>query len=277
MIEQFKVARADLDSFLKSQGLEPKPEAIFNLKGDDARAGFINRFKEVQRLQTQLDQYTDLTDAQRQEIEQTLSREDLRGFRGAYLETAQRLREQREKPGGSGSLIIDQLDFEFVLFASATIDYDYIVNLIARFTTQHPKKEKKTREELIGLIESDAKFLDEREEIAEYVRSLEAGKPLDENQIRSGYQQFKAEKLKSELIRLAGKHGLSEKALSDFVNTILQRMIFDGGALSDLLAPLNLGWRERTQRELALMEDLVRFLKKQAGGRKISGLSAYEQ
>jgi type I restriction enzyme R subunit len=276
VIEQFKQAKADLDEFLTSQGLEPRPEAIANLKGDDARAQFINRFKEVQRLQTQLDQYTDLTDEQKQEIEQTLPKDELRSFRGAYLETAQRLREQREKPGGSDSPAVDQLDFEFVLFASATIDYDYIMNLIARFTDQDPKKLKISREQLIGLIESDAKFLDEREEIADYVRSLETGKPLDENQVRDGYQQFKAEKQAQELAELAGEHGLPAEALSDFVDGILHRMIFDGEQLVDLLAPLDLGWRERTQRELALMEDLVPLLKKRAGGRTISGLSAYE-
>ena len=69
VIEQFKKAKADLDDFLKSQDLEPTPEAIANLKGNDARAQFINRFKEVQRFQTQLDQYTDLTDEQKREIE----------------------------------------------------------------------------------------------------------------------------------------------------------------------------------------------------------------
>ena len=65
--------------------------------------------------------------------------------------------------------------------------------------------------------------------------------------------------------------------LSDFVEDILNRMIFDGEQLVDLLAPLDLGWRDRTQRELALMEDLVPLLKKRAAGRTISGLSAYEQ
>lgn len=277
VIEQFRQAKADLDEFLQSQGLEPRPDAIANLKGDDARAQFINRFKEVQRFQTQLDQYTDLTDEQKQEIEQTLPKDDLRSFRGAYLETAQRLREQREKPGGSDSPAVDQLDFEFILFASATIDYDYIMNLIARFTDQDPKRAKMTREQLIGLIESDAKFLDERVEIAEYVRSLETGKPLDENQVRAGYRQFRDEKQAQELTDLANKHGLSPKALSGFVDGILQRMIFDADRLTDLVATVCDGWHERRQRELALMEDLVPLLKKRAGGRTISGLSAYEQ
>jgi type I restriction enzyme R subunit len=204
-------------------------------------------------------------------------RDELRSFRGVYLETAQRLREQREKPGGSDNPAVDQLDFEFVLFASATIDYDYIMNLIARFTGQDPKKLKMTREQLIGLIESDAKFLDEREEIADYVRSLETGKPLDENQVRAGYQRFKAEKQARELADLAEKHELPTERLTDFVDGILERMTFDGEQLTDLMEPLDLGWRERREKELALMDDLVPLLKKRAGGRTISGLSAYEQ
>jgi type I restriction enzyme R subunit len=54
-------------------------------------------------------------------------------------------------------------------------------------------------------------------------------------------------------------------------------MIFDGEHLSDLMAPLDLGWKARSQAELALMADLHPLLTKRAGGRDISGLSAYEQ
>ena len=53
-------------------------------------------------------------------------------------------------------------------------------------------------------------------------------------------------------------------------------MIFDGEKLNDLLAPLELGWKARTQKELALMEDLIPLLKKRSNGRDISGLNAYE-
>jgi type I restriction enzyme R subunit len=43
------------------------------------------------------------------------------------------------------------------------------------------------------------------------------------------------------------------------------------------MEPLGLGWRERRERELALMADLVPLLNKRAHGRDISGLNAYEQ
>jgi type I restriction enzyme R subunit len=53
-------------------------------------------------------------------------------------------------------------------------------------------------------------------------------------------------------------------------------MIFDGEKLTDLFEPLELGWRERKEKELALMADLIPLLKKLAQGRDISGLGAYE-
>ena len=162
----------------------------------------------------------------------------MRAFRGAYLETAQRLKEQQGSDGGDGAPAIPeigQLDFEFVLFASAVVDYDYIMKLIAKYSGQDPKKVKISREQLIGLIQSDAKFLDEREEITEYVRSLTEGEGLDEAAIRAGYEQFKTDKQAREIEGLAKAHCLTTESLSAFVDTVLQRMVFDGEELTDLM------------------------------------------
>jgi type I restriction enzyme R subunit len=134
-----------------------------------------------------------------------------------------------------------------------------------------------TREQLIGLISADAKFMNERDDIAEYIGTLKAGEGLSEAAIREGYTRFKAEKDAAELAAIASKHSLATAALQTFVDGILDRMIFDGEQLGDLLAPLDLGWKARTQAELALMADLHPLLTKRAGGRDISGLSAYEQ
>jgi len=279
VIEKLEAAVQKLGDFMQSQGLACTPSEVANLKGDEARAAFITHFKEVQRLKTQLDQYTDLSDDNKAAIEQVLPDENLRGFKGQYLETAKKLREQQgkggDKPGADNPA--DQLDFEFVLFASAVIDYDYIMGLIAKFSEKGPGKSKMTREELIGLISADAKFMNERDAIAEYIGTLKAGEGLSEAAIRDGYTRFKAEKNARELADIAAKHGLAATALQVFVDGILDRMIFDGEKLSDLMAPLDLGWKARTEAELALMADLHALLTKRAGGRVISGLSAYEQ
>lgn len=277
VIEKLEAAVKKLDDFMKSQGLETSPDEVPNLKGDVARAAFVERFKEVQRLKTQLDQYTDLTEDNAAAIEQILPKEELLGFRGAYLETAQRLKAQQAKGGEAAPDVVNQLDFEFVLFASAVIDYDYIMGLIARFSEAAPGKATMSREELVGLIQSDAKFMDEREEIGAYIATLKAGEGLSEKVIRDGYTSFKANNEAKELANIAGKHKLATPALQAFVDMILQRMIFDSETLTDLMEPLGLGWKARTLAELALMDELVPLLTKRARGRDISGLSAYEQ
>jgi len=276
VIKQLDDTVSDLKKFMDSQGLACTPEAVNNLKGDAARGEFINHFKQVQRLKTQLDQYTDLSDEQVESLNTLLTEDQLRGFRGVYLETAQRLKIQQGKGGENTNDSIQQLDFELVLFSSAVIDYDYIMSLIARSTDDKPSKQEMTRQQLIDLISSSANLMDERSDILEYITTLQIGKILNEKNIREGYTKFKTKKSTKELVVMAEKHGLNNESLQHFVDGIMDRMIFDGEQLGDLLKPLELGWKARSKAELVLMEDLVPFLKKTAQGRDISGLAAYE-
>ncbi len=277
VIKKLNKAVQELEKFMESQGLECKPEEVSNLKGDVARAEFIDKFKEVQRLKTQIDQYTDIKEEQAAVIAELLPEDTMRAFRGVYLETAGRLKEQQGKDIEHKTNEIEQLDFEFVLFSSTIIDYDYIMSLISQYTQPDvPKKEKMTKKDLIALICSTSNLMEEREDIEEYINTLEAGKGLDEKAIRAGYQKFKAEKTVKELVTLSDRHGIETLSLQAFVDAIMERMIFDGEKLSDLLEPLELSWRDRTKKELELMEDLIPLLKKSAGGREIVGLKAYE-
>ncbi|MDX2247918.1 MAG: type I restriction endonuclease subunit R [Bacteroidia bacterium] len=276
VIEKYEKAIAAMEQFMVQNNLVSEPQEVYNIKGDVARIEFINRFKEVQRLKTQLDQYTDLSETQKEKIESVLPEDQLLSFRSSYLETAKQLKEIQQKEGNNAPPDIQQLDFELVLFASAVVDYDYIMGLIAKYTQKQPSKQKMTRSQLISLLSSSANLMDERDDIVAYINSLEADKPLNEKEIRDGYQTFKAEKSAKELAAISQKYGLETPALKTFVDDILGRMIFDGEKLSDLLAPLELGWKARAQKELTLMEDLVPFLKKRAQGREISGLKAYE-
>ena len=111
VISKLETAVKKLGEFMLSQGLESAPQEVANLKGDAARGQFINLFKEVQRLKTQLDQYTDLTPENAASIEIVIPQEQLQAFRGVYLETAQRLKEKQKK--GSDVPETEQLDFEF--------------------------------------------------------------------------------------------------------------------------------------------------------------------
>jgi type I restriction enzyme R subunit len=276
IIEKYEEAVKAMEKWMESKNIVAEPQEVYNLKGDAARIEFINRFKEVQRLKTQLDQYTDLSDEQKEKIEELMPEEQLLSFRSSYLEIAKQLKEVQQKEGDKAPENVQQIDFEFVLFASALVDYDYIMNLIAKYTQGTPKKQKMTRDQLIGVLSSSANLMEERDDMIDYINTLEVGKGLNEQEIKDGYQQFKAEKIAKELARIAQKNGLELSALQQFTDGILSRMIFDADKLSELFAPFDLGWKERTKRELSLMKDLIPLLKKQAEGREISGLKAYE-
>ncbi len=190
VIEKLDSAVNALKLFMDSQGLACEPQEVNNLKGDEARGEFISHFKEIQRLKTQLDQYTDLKDEHTQTIETLIPTDQLRAFKGMYLETAQQLKARQDKGGDDLSPQLQQLDFEFVLFSSALIDYDYIMGLIARYT-QKTTKQKMTREQLINLLSSSANLMEEREDIIAYINSLKADEGLSEQAIRQGYETFK--------------------------------------------------------------------------------------
>ena len=116
----------------------------------------------------------------------------------------------------------------------------------------------------------------QQEDLAEYINGLDWNSGQDVETLRKGYDKFKDDKYNKELVDLANKNGLKTAELKTFVEQIMSRMIFDGEKLTDLLEPLELSWKERRVKELALMADLVPLLKKLAQGREVSGLAAYE-
>lgn len=276
VIEKYKKAVEALGVFMQGQNLVCEPQEVYNLKGDIARIEFIKNFKEVQRLKTQLDQYTDLEEKEVQTIEAILPKDTLLEFRSSYIETAKNLQKPGTGTGGGDLPPMEELDFELVLFASTVVDYDFIMSLIADSTQKKPGKEKKTKEEIIMLLRSQSNLMEEQEDMEEYINSLDWNSGQEVNNLREGFEQFRIQKNEKQLAAIAHKNGLELGDLKNFVNTILNRMIFDGEKLTDLLEPLDLGWRDRKQKELELMKDLLPELQKLAQGREIAGLNAYE-
>ena len=281
--KKYKEAVAELRKFMRSYNLEFNASEVANLQGDEAKVGFINHFKEVQRYKTRLDQYVDFTDEAATAVvsdppsDYGFTDDDLLAFRGAYLNLAYSLKKKREKNSDLVSPEVEDLDFEFVLFASAMIDYDYIMDLIAKHYGGSEVKVKLTREQLVNIVLSNSNLMDEREDIIAYINCLEEVSGKTEQEIKEGYNLFKAERYAKEVASIAQKYEISAESLNEFINGIMERKIFDAEKLNDLLAPLNLGWKARSKKELALMADLIPLLKRRAEGEEIAGLSAYEE
>jgi type I restriction enzyme R subunit len=150
------------------------------------------------------------------------------------------------------------------------------MNLIADNTQKKPSKQKMTKIQVISLLSSNANLMDEQEDLTDFINGLDWTKGYGTDELKTMFDSFKEDKYNKELAAIAHAHGLPTAHLKVFVENIMNRMIFDGEKLTDLLAPLELSWKDRRIKELALMTDLVPQLKKLAQGREISGLAAYE-
>ena len=276
VIEKLDEAISNLETFMKSKGLECKPSEVNNLKGDHARGEFITRFKEIQKLKTQLDQYTDITEEEHKKIDSRIPQDTFRGFRSMYIQTAEKLKETKDECDEKVNSLLEQLDFEFVLFSSAIIDYDYIMSLIAKFTHGTPYKQKTGRQELVNILSSYANLREEKDDILSYVDTLKSGQVMSEQDIHNGYLKFKSDKVHQELIDIAKSFELSPEAVQEFNQEILDRMLFDAERLNALFEPLDLGWKERSREEQKFMKVFIPLLKKLSGDRDIPGLNAYE-
>lgn len=188
-----------------------------------------------------------------------------------------------DQPPGAPTPVVREEHIEYGFIGKLqNLKYEYRADIRDRASLERNFREK--FEALNRVKLSDGEFARLLDEIvtpdvftAARINTLTAGEGLSETAIREGYTRFKKEKDSAELAALATQHQLAPAALQTFVDGILQRMIFDGETLSDLMAPLALGWKARAQAELALMKELVPLLTKRAQGRDISGLSAYEQ
>lgn len=279
VVELLDVAVQRLYTMMKSYGLEPEPEEVPNLKGDAARADFVEIFKDVQRSILQLDQYIDIPPELQARIDAIMPPEKRLAFRTAYLELGRELRQKRaaESPDDASDPtdVMQDIDFELVLFASAIIDYDYIISLIARMVNEkEPERREVTREEIVALLRSHSNLPEDREDILEFVGHPEAINGRTADEISDEFRRFREAKWHRQLQELAHRHGVDQEGLSEFIESTLDVMRYDDSHLSDLFTDEGLGWRDRVTKKNALRAELVPLIRLRAAGQAIDNLPA---
>lgn len=276
VIEKYKEAVEKLGYFMDGHNLVREPQQVYNLQGNTAKISFIKNFKEIQRLKIQLDQYTDIDDTQKKHIEQILPQNEFLKYRSSYIETSKELRSIEYEQQDHTPEEIQQLDYEYVLFASNVIDTDYIFGLLAQNMGGTPTKHSMSKEEIKLLLRSDAKLMAEEEDLSQYIDQLDWNTSQNKDALIAGFNAFLKLRYDQNIERVAHQIGLNSEEIHNFVDGIIVRMIFDAEKLTDLLAPLELNWKQRREKELALMNELIPILRKRANGKQISGLNAYD-
>lgn len=274
-IAKYQEHIAVLEQFMLNKGLEFAPENVCNLKGIEAKAEFIKRFKEVQKVKNELNQYADLTEEQHLRISNLMSEDTMQRFRSNYLELVKNIRGNKDKLSAADfAKYTEELEFDLIVFADALIDYDYILSLVAKFT-QDIKKRKITREQIIDIIRSDSQFIDTQEDLIAYVNSLQAGDNKTDVEVKNGFAEYLKQKHNRQIDAVASEFNLAKDKLQHFVNGIVELQVMNTDGLIELVKSFGLGWKERATLQKNIMACLIPILKQMVKG-DISGLAVWE-
>ena len=287
VIDEFEISVKKLADYMHSHNLEFHPSSVANLKGDEAKIEFIDLFRHIQQTKTKLNQYTEIPDDMLKKINNIMPEDDLRGFRSEYLEVAQEMQkkanstnnkdDREEEKADTTETDIQNIDFEFVLFSSAIIDYDYIMELISKYITSSVDgTEEMTKEKLISIMTSTSNLIEEKEMITDYINNLPTNKKLSKEDIEKGYKEFKNNQLNIQVTNVANKFDLNSLELIEFVKDICDNMIFDGEKLDNIKWNMELNWKEKAKKEEELMHMLLPIIKSVTKEKEVKGLNAYD-
>jgi type I restriction enzyme R subunit len=166
-------------------------------------------------------------------------------------------------------------DFEFSLFSSVLIDFDYFVKLMAKCTDPHPKKEKITKQQLLDRLSGSVELMNERDYLKAFIeQELEEGSGLREDEILQRYKAFKDKRFNQQIASLAQEFGLDVAALEDFVAETAKLRRLDENALRELLGHID-NWKKRKAAKEGLLTRLAPLFDLLSGGNTIEGLNAY--
>ena len=136
---EYQTAVAELTQFMDDQGLPCEPAAVHQLKGEHNRRTLMNKLRRVQKINNQLNQYTELDQDQMQAI---MPARTLQGFRVCIWIWCKIIKTPEAKGEANESPDLPQIELDLVLFDQVQVDYDYIMKLIAQAarTVAAPKK-----------------------------------------------------------------------------------------------------------------------------------------
>lgn len=274
VVVQYKEKIAQLQTVMNSMGLDCKPEEVINIPQGENTTNFVDAFKEVQRLALKLDQYVDLSEELKEEIENAMPEDTLQQFRTAYIDLARRSRKKEEYPIEDTPVVNDP-DFELSLFSSALVDYDYIMRLLAKYTDTHVEKVKITKEQLLEILASSVDLMNERDYLKAFIdEELEKGSGLSELEIRNRYKAFKDRRFNQQIAAMAQEYGIETSALEGFVTETVKLRRIDEETLRELLSHID-GWKQRKAAKENLLAHLAPLFDLLTGGNTIEGLNAY--
>lgn len=222
LVADFKGSLATLIECIKElKALVPTPKAVDELKGERAKKSFIiafkNALKALKIVQTckEFDFDKDLLGL--------IDKREFKHYESKYKDLYAVVKE-REEGGADPEPIIDELDFEMSLFSKDTIDYDYIMALLAATPPGEKEREIHTQRLLreLDACPQESKLYKKIDLIKSFISSTLPHLPYDAN-IMLNYTAFeegaKAKEIK-DFSDALGKDAAFEEAINKEVKRL---------------------------------------------------------
>lgn len=141
--------------------IAPTVDSIDSLQGEEEKANFVKRFRDLLRIKSKLETYAEFSF-------QTLgiSEQEFYDYQSKYLD----IYEERKTHEMGQESILDQIDFELELTVRDIIDYDYIILLIAGLKNIRSDKLREKRiDDILKIFDRDVKLRKKKDLIRKFI------------------------------------------------------------------------------------------------------------
>jgi type I restriction enzyme R subunit len=183
------------------------PTGVLNLKSEEEKVEFVKVFREILRLKSSLETYTDFSF---DDVE--VNEEEFFDYIGVYFDI------YNESKVESEDSKIKEIDFSIELIRSDLINYDYIIKLLASLkedTLIESDEYKKKKEELLKQLERDIRLRDKKELIEEFINNNL--KQISKENIKEEFEKFWDEKKEEKLKTIAKEIDANFDKLKEFI------------------------------------------------------------
>ena len=143
--------------------LVPTVEAVDKLLSEDQELAFIQAFRKLIRIKTNLNAFSDFDWE-----DFNLSEQTFEDYKSKYLDLYDKVKRNQQKEKVS---ILNDVDFQIDLIHRDEINVRYIINLLVQLKAEVPKKVAKAEAEIFALLSSESSLRSKRELIERFLRN----------------------------------------------------------------------------------------------------------
>jgi type I restriction enzyme R subunit len=193
--------------------IAPNFADVDRLKSEEEQEQFIKTFRELLRLKSSLETFSEFSFA-----DLDIDEQEFYDYQSKYLD----LYEQRKgKEGAEKASILDDIDFSLELIRTDIINYDYIIRLLIglKETTSEKLRQEKT-EAILKILDRDIKLRRKKDLIKKFIEeNLPAVKNGDE--VEAAFERYWNEEQGKFIDQIAQKEGIDKQKLEKMISQYL--------------------------------------------------------